>query len=78
VYASEVGAEEKKKHDEKGRCIARKSVRRSRMLRQKMMRSGSRIITDRMNRKGRGKHRRGIINDAAGPQQAIFGCCGRL
>jgi hypothetical protein len=31
-----------------------------------------------VSRKGRGKHRRGIINKAAGPQQAIFGGCGRL
>jgi len=31
------------------------------MLGQKMMRSGSRIIMDKLNRKGRGKDRRRII-----------------
>ena len=47
--------------NEKGPRIARKGLRRSRMLGQKMMRCGSRIIRDKVSRKGRGKDRRGII-----------------
>ena len=72
VYEAEGVGE--KKDDEKGACIARKSLRRSRMLEEKMMRSGSRMITDGVSRKGRGKHRRGIINEAAGPQQPVGDC----
>lgn len=60
VYEAEIGAGEKKKkrQNEKGARIVRKN----------MMRSGSRIITDRGSRNGRGKHKRRIINEAAGPQ----------
>jgi len=42
------------------------------MLGQKMMRCGSRIFRDKVSRKGRGKDRRGIINEAAGPQQGLW------
>lgn len=38
-----------------------------------MMRCGSRIIRDKVGRKGREKDRRGIINEATGPQQAAVG-----
>ena len=31
------------------------------------------MISDKLSRKGRGKDRRGMINEATGPQQAAVG-----
>jgi hypothetical protein len=64
--------------DQRRTHITGKSKRRGRTLEEKMMRSGSRMITEKMSRKGSEKDRRGIINEGAGPRQGDFGGCGRL
>jgi hypothetical protein len=43
-----------------------------------MMRYESRIITDKVSRKGRGKDRRGIIKGGRRTAAGDFGGCGRL
>ena len=64
--------------DQRRTRITGKSERRGRTLEEKMMRSGSRMITEKTSRKGSEKDRRGIINEGAGPRQGDFGGCGRL